>query len=436
MKVLLLTDIPPCKNFTAGLVIWQLMKFLPKGSVSCYAVVHPLVNATLDPDFKDIPFIHKVKPREQSLRLLPWRFGFISAFLHEMYMHFVKVPRIANEVVNFAKKNGVDRIWCIMEGQTMFRLAVLVKKRLNLPLYTEVWDPPGWWLRANRVDYLSRKVIMNTFDKAMRLSRANAAASWAMSDYYNEKYRCNAIPVIPSLDKSWILKPAEKLHDRDTVIIGMAGQLYAEAEWINLLLTLERVNWTIAGKKIMIRLMGRQIEAHANTPHRIEFLGWQSQPDTLKLLSESDILYCPYWSDPVFVEEAKYSFPSKLTTFLAAGRPVFFHGPEYASPARFLKKYDAAVFSHDCSTVNIYNALEALIKDTALYARLAANGTKAISENLTLEVMRSQFEKFLEFKGNDQDNENHQDTEKDSNTNKGIEKNRHDQKILTPEINV
>jgi glycosyltransferase involved in cell wall biosynthesis len=229
----------------------------------------------------------------------------------------------------------------------------------------------------------------------MRSSSSCAVASWAMADRYNELYACNAIPVIPSLDHSWSVAPAKSIHNRDTVIIGFAGQLYAEAEWLNLLLMFEKVNWIISKKKIILRVLGRSLHVTANSVHNIEFLGWHNQLETIRLLSETDMLYCPYWSNPVFHEEARYSFPSKLTTYLAAGRPVFFHGPAYASPARFLLEHDAAIFCHDLSPVNIYNCIERLIRDDELYERLASNGHKAFQTCLTIDIMRKQFEKFI-----------------------------------------
>jgi len=395
MKILLLTDMPPCKGFTAGLVTSQLVRFLPKGSVACYAVVHPSLDAKLDPEFEGMPVRYAVKPRETGLRLLPGRLGFISSFAYELYTHFFKIPKILNDIEAFAKEFGADRIWCVLEGQTMFRLAVGIKKRLNLPLHTQVWDPPGWWLRANSVDTFSRKLIMSTFDKAMRMSKTCAAASWAMAEDYKERYSCHAIPVIPSLDPSMALPPAKGNHNRETFTIGMAGQLYSQSEWLHLLATLEQVKWMIRGKKIVIRLLGRSIYAPANGPVNIEFLGWADQTEAIKLLSEADILYCPYWFDPTFHEEARYSFPSKLTTYLAAGRPVLFHGPKYASPSRFLDAYDAGILCDSLSSVSIFNCIDKLIWDQEFYSQLAENGHKAFKKFLTTDVMRQQFNRFI-----------------------------------------
>lgn len=376
-------------------MLHQLCSFLPEGSLACFAAVDPSVDAPLDPELDWIPIHYATRPRDVKPRLLPGRLGSITSFAAECYTAWFTTNKLADKAANFGKEFGADRIWCVMEGQTMFRLAVKVSQRMQVPLLTHVWDPPGWWMRANSVDRFSRKLVINTFDQALRQSRSCACASWVMADDYNKQYGLNALPVMPSLDASWAMPPAQELHSGDTVIIGIAGKLYSETEWLNLLATLDHVGWRVGGKKIILRILARSFDVHTDGLSHIEFLGWRDQREAITLLNEADILYCPYWFDPVFEKEARQSFPSKLTTYLAAGRPVFFHGPTYASPVRFLKSYDAAVFCHDLARSNIYNSIYRLILDPELYRSTAYNGTRAFMENLTLNTMRSQFFRFL-----------------------------------------
>jgi glycosyltransferase involved in cell wall biosynthesis len=108
------------------------------------------------------------------------------------------------------------------------------------------------------------------------------------------------------------------------------------------------------------------------------------------------VLYCPYWFDSNFKDEAKLSFPSKLTTYLAAGRPVFFHGPEYSSPARFLRENEAGLCCYSLSTEEIIKTLTKLVSDKRQYMMLSQNGSVAFKEYLTLESMRRSFADFLQ----------------------------------------
>jgi glycosyltransferase involved in cell wall biosynthesis len=394
-KILLLTDIPPCKNLTAGLVLDQLCRFLPHGSVACYAVVSPGLDATLSPDLDWIPVEYCKKPVEIGGRILPGRLGIISSLIYDSYGAFTTASRITKDVVAFGRKNGVDALWCVLQGKTMIRLARPVAKGLGVPLYTQVWDPPFWWLRDTRTDNVTKRLVLQEFDRVLRDSSGCAAASWAMAEQYHADYGTRAVPVIPSLDASMAMPPATRLHDNDELVIGLAGQIYSVDEWEALIAALDSVSWTICDRKVRIRLMGREAHLHADCSMRVEFLGWGSQAETIRLLSEADILYCPYWFDPDFENEARLSFPSKLTTYLAAGRPVLFHGPAYASPAGFLRDNNSGMCCHSLEKNVIIDAIKRMITESGEYGILAQNGSTAFLQHLTLESMQQSFEKFL-----------------------------------------
>ena len=128
----------------------------------------------------------------------------------------------------------------------------------------------------------------------------------------------------------------------------------------------------------------------------IEFLGWRSQEETLNIFANSDLLYCPYWFDPAYEVEARLSFPSKLTTYLASGRPVLFHGPAFASPALFLEQNKAAFFCYALDGKIIIEKLNEIITDGELYRLISRNGRLAFDRFLTTDCMRQAFDQLLE----------------------------------------
>jgi len=396
-KYLLLTDIPPCKNLTAGLVLDQLCRFLPEDSIACFSVVNPLLKASLSPDLDWIPIEYAIKPKENAGRILPNRWGGFTSLFFETYNSLLSINSIADKAISFGKKYGAEAVWCVLEGQTLIRLARRVANGLNVPLLTQVWDPPYWWLRENRVDRLTRKLVLNEFSKTLQESTCCAAASWAMAEQYSKDYGIKTVPVIPSLGASIAKSPAPGMHDGKELIIGIAGQLYSDQEWDALVAALDSVDWRIVDRDVKIRLLGRNAYLNANGKMRIEFLGWCSQVDTIQLMSEADILYCPYWFDPEFEVEARLSFPSKLTTYLAAGRPVLFHGPSYASPGIFLQNNNAGIFCNTLDKDDIIACITRLINSDDLYSMLARNGSATFSKYLTLESMKENFFRFLEI---------------------------------------
>ncbi len=395
MKILLLTGMPPCKNYTAGLVLDQLCRFLPQGSVACFAVVNPYLKPQVSDDLDWVPLEYFNRPRETWLFSPSILSTAISLFMENTYAK-VEHRKIVNKAIRFGKSLGVDMVWCVLEGQTMIRLARPVAKGLGVPLLTEVWDPPYWWLRENGVDKFTQSQVVREFERAIRHSATCAAASWAMAERYQHDYGVRSIPLIPSLNTSLALQPAQGLNCGKEFTIGIAGQIYASEEWMALVAALDSVNWKIEGKNIKIRILGRRLNVEANALMNVEFLGWATQQDTIKLMSEMDVLYCPYWFSKQFETESRLSFPSKLTTYLAAGRPVFFHGPEYASPARFLKENRAAVCCCSLQKEEIIAKLSLLLSDNNLYVNVAFKGSQAFEKYLSLSSMRQSLADFLQ----------------------------------------
>ena len=131
-------------------------------------------------------------------------------------------------------------------------------------------------------------------------------------------------------------------------------------------------------------------------------ISWQSQEETIRLLSESDLLYMPYWFSEEFREESSSSFPSKLVTYFAAGRPVFCHAPAYASPAKYIKQHDAGYLCESLDPTDVLKHLEHALTDTEYYRKVAANGTSCFMRDFTLERMKETFLQFLNIQGTTQ----------------------------------
>ena len=395
MKVLLLTDIPPCRNFTAGLVLDRLVNFLPPEQIAICAVVNPVLNPEIPAELKSLPKLLLKKPREASVRVLPRKVGDLSAFVFELIQSVRVRYQLLPKIVDFANQQQVDAIWVVLQGQTMVRLARQVSLKLGLPLLTQVWDPFGWWLRANQIDGITRRRWLTEFNEVIRHSASCATASWAMSEIYSNQYGVRNQPVIAGLPRELALKPATHPHAGDEFIIGIAGQFYAQAEWGCLINSLNQVSWKMAGQRIRIRVMGSGFQSFTQAPASFEYLGWQSQEETIRLLSETDLLYMPYWFSEEFKEESSSSFPSKLVTYFAAGRPVFCHAPAYASPAKYIKQHKAGYLCESLDPTAVLKYLEQAITDTELYREMASNGTSCFMRDFTLERMKETFMQFL-----------------------------------------
>lgn len=394
-KILLLSPVPPCSNYSGGLVLEQLCRFLPKGSLVCFALMDPKLEPQIAQDLQWIPIEYASKPADGWPKL-PYQIGILLSLFGEAYYTTIVTRVLIDKIVQFGKKHRIDMIWITLQGQTSIRLAEPVAKALNVPLLSEVWDPPEWWLKENNIDAFWTKMILKKFGQTLKFSKSCAVASWKMAKQYRDDYAANTVAFLPSLPANWAYPPAHHIRSRSEIIIGVAGQLYSASEWDSFLAALDELHWQIDKRKIKIRLLGNHVALSSYKQMNVEYLGYQSQKDTLKLMNESDLLYCPYYFDPAYDKVSKLSFPSKLTTYLASGRPVFFHGPSESSPGVFLKENQAA---YDCPTLEpkkIAQHLLKIVRDRKIYSRLAQNGRRAFDRYLTFESLHRNFAEFLD----------------------------------------
>ena len=401
MKVLLLTDVPPCTNYTAGLVLNQLCQFIPPGGVACFTAMNGALTPAWDPKLDWMPRRIVFKPGEFGLspphRRLIMR---TAGMVREYGRRAIRVPRLIDEAVAFGREQKVDAVWAVLQGQTMVRMARPVARRLKAPLYTQVWDPLSWWLKAHLVDPLNRSAAQKEFAAAVRASVSCATASWPMADAYCDRYGVRTIPVIASLDPALARPPALAPRRADELIIGMAGQFYAQEEWHHLIDALNHAGWRIAGRNVRIRVFSKETPAVPAPADKIEHRGFIPQSDLVGALAEeTDVLYCPYPFQPAMAEVARLSFPSKLPIYLASGRPVVFHGPDYSAAHQFLQETGAAVCARGVAPAAVYNAFERLVTGPGVYHRTAAAGAAAFETDFTIQRMRSNFFEFLGVPG-------------------------------------
>ncbi len=394
VRILLLTDIPPTEALTAGLVLDQLGRFLPPGSLCCFVVVNPDLDIRISPAFSAVPVIFQPKPNENWVGLPRGRVGDAIGRLAERWIGRKEVGALLEMAVRFGREQKVDRVWAVLQGQTTIRLALPVAERLGVPLYTQVWDSFGWWAKAHRIDRWTAREVNDAFAAALGGSAGCAAASAPMAEDYRRRFGVKAVPVISSHDRSMARTPAVEAGVGDMVTIGMAGQFYAAHEWRRLVHAMNCAGWRVAGRKLRIVVMGGGKPPGA-PPEHVSFLGWKTQREAAEILSRCDLTYCPYPFDPAMKEVAELSFPSKLVLYLAAGRPVVFHGPDYSAPARYIRETGAGLCCDRIEATAIYGEIERLVTDPALYAETGRNAQNAFLNDFTLESMRKAFSEFL-----------------------------------------
>ncbi len=391
MNILLLTDMPPSNNFTAGIVLSQLVQFLLEENhkICCYAVV----DKTLQPDIpqeilSQMPYAVSEKPIEYWGAM---KHGFFLSLVMNNYIAAFELPKIADQVIEFAKDNDVDLIWSVVQGQTMIKIVRRIALQVGKPYTVQVWDPPQWWLKEYKFDPFTAHSVMKEFKKMILQSQTCLTASWAMAEEYYNHYNAKCIPVIPGLAKVDLIENIKK--DDSKFLIGFSGQAYAKKEFKAFFKALDYMNWKHENKQIEVKLYGRQFDVEDSI--HIKKCGYMEQNQLLVELQNMDLLYCPYFFDKKYELISRLSFPSKLTSYLSIKKPVFFHGPILSSPGRFINDYNAGFICNTLEYRKIAEQLSEIISVDKALKEKADNGYEAFKAFLTNEKMKESFFKSL-----------------------------------------
>jgi glycosyltransferase involved in cell wall biosynthesis len=303
---------------------------------------------------------------------------------------------VIDQIARFAERVKPDVLWVPLAGPTMINIASTVAARVQRPMLTTVWDAPDyalphyWSIDGNALDRL-----MARFGDAVRASVRCAVASPEMARAYETKYGTPCVPMIHGMPESQWMRPTGMRHPNEPFVIGYAGSLYARREWDALIAALSSVNWQIGGRAVIVRVLAASLDVRATGPARIEFLGWHSTTDALAILSQCDVCYVPYWFDDAFRAGVELSFPNKVSLYLAAGRPIFFHGPRDSTPTRFLSRWPVGVSSHSLDAGDVLRALTTAAKDDAFHDAAAVAIPNVLREELGLHVFRRRFAEFV-----------------------------------------
>ena len=397
MRTLLLTDIPPCSNYTAGIVTAQICRAIAPDQLSVFCVQNAHLKPEPYADLAHLPMRRVTKPDEVSIRHhenIP--IGELGGAVAELRKRTQRLWPLVRQAVEFAEEQRAENLWCVLQGQTMLRMAAPVARAMGVAPRLHIWDPLDWWHRAHNVDRLNAWLDRRLFDRVMRSGASCASASWAMTEHFARRYGIPGEPVIAALDRSLALRPPQTLRNRRELVIGMAGQFYAEREWLTLVEMLHHARWKIAGRKVVLRTMSAEVPPGNIPAPNLDRRGWQLQAEAVRTLAEDcDVLYCGYPFGEAMAEVSRLSFPSKLPTYFAAGRPVLFHGREDSSPGEYLRRRGAAWLVMRPDPASLHSALLNLVEDEAAYARLSAASTAAFEADFTLETQRAAVRRFL-----------------------------------------
>jgi hypothetical protein len=373
-KTLLLAGSAPGTGHVGEIILGDLVKCAGPGKFHCIAVVPGKYAWRPDPELAGLSI---ELLRSEHLRAKRWSqsaWGAAGSVLN----HAVGLRRerasLAAAAVASGKKAAVGQVFAVLNNPMMLGLAHRVSSGLGVPLLTLVWDPPEYLLRLAKFDRWSRRSLVREFAQSLSASARVAVVSENMQSDYARYTRApiqilrHGLPVPPE---------ANPRAESAEWMVGFAGSMYSNCAWQAFLAALDSVGWTIAGKPLRLRVLSARVQAASRSRADIEYLGFRSTNEVQELLAECHACYLPQ----PFVEHlrdlCRYSFPTKLTNYMALGVPVLAHAPPYGAVTPFLREHPVGVQAQSLEPSEIVTALEQLLGDESRRVKAAqcARGT-------------------------------------------------------------
>lgn len=392
-RTLLLTGTRPTPDGVGGIILDDLCDFLPRDAV-CVAWVQEGEGAPRETalrhgiPMRTVPVAFSRRPALDGSRLAR-----IASWPMMRSRNQRRLKAALRDCVAWARRHGVEQVWAILDMPVSIELAMPLAAALGVPLRVTVWDDVAHNTRHFGLDRLTAAHVSRRFAEALRGSIGLAVIGETMLSEYRRRYGSEGVIVrhgVASVDSEASIAGTD-----GPVRIGFAGSVSARSAFELLLSTLDRMGWSIDGRRVILTVMGPAFDFRSGVERNIECLGWRAVEDTIRILSACTLNYLPQPFEPEWEPFSRLSFPSKLTTYLAAGAPVLLHAPEYASLPEFYREhpFGACCLSLDSQSLEQAIRLLALQDDARSSAKNA--GRQALAREFTRDRFRESFAEFM-----------------------------------------
>jgi len=385
-RLLVLCSSLPGQHHGGGVVMEEVLRRYPPDRFACFCTALPGAAGERPEWLRNVPCRHG--PLLPRVRLRGARF-YMPA-VRAVAFRWVAPLRV-RQAVAFGRAHRVDLVWAELQGESVI-LARDVAEGLGVPLVGTVWDDPAGWFQDRGYDRAARRFVLGRFGEALRAARNLSTAGEAMQAAYRREYGVDSVILRHGFERA---ATAPRPSRRDGVVVGFVGSVYGRDAWGAFLAALARLNASGRYPAIRIRMFGSGGLPCATDGVRIEHRGWAPAEDMLREIAETDFCYLPYWFEPRRRRHVELSFPNKLETYMAAGKAVLYHGPEYAGVVRTIRDYGLGMCVHSLSPGAVAEAVGRLISDDALRGAMEAAALRAFREEFNLGVLLRNFASLI-----------------------------------------
>jgi glycosyltransferase involved in cell wall biosynthesis len=236
---------------------------------------------------------------------------------------------LAREALAVAEARGARALWVVM-----YYAGVAIAARLarsgHLPLHLTVHDDPAFGVALRSRRYLALVPwIERDFARALRAASSVDVIGRGMAERYRRRYGVESTIVHRALDEP-IASSGDYDAARNGLRVGVLGSTYGYEQ---LPLLARAVELAAARLSVAPRLLivgqghGEELRAEFAGRVEVDFTGHVSEAEGVALLRDCFALYLnyPFGRRDAVLRQA--SFPTKLSSYVQAARPLLIHAP-------------------------------------------------------------------------------------------------------------
>lgn len=386
-KILLITLTPPGDGSVGEIILRDMVECMPEIAFDCVAIC---------PAREIKGFVRKSSEKieiDESIYRIRTASKFQSCVKLFEVMRRLEgdIESLVDVIAETYHNNNYDELLVVLNSPMIMAISSLLVSKYALPYRALIWDDPEYLLFQYAYNAWSRRRVIKSLEKTLANAKQVAVVSEEMVQEYRNRFGAKCSIVRHGVP---VTHEGVSLERKQTITIGIAGGIYAVSAWESLLLAFDRVNWMLGKRNLELLVLGSDCHIKSKAHANVRYMGFRGSPDLESILSECDLLYVPQPFEPPLKRLSSLSFPTKLSTYLALGKPVFAHGPQYATLNAFFQKHECGVFCDSLEPEVIIQSLHQLMQPEH-YERYAANA-KGVHEALFSKArFKSDFRAFL-----------------------------------------
>ncbi|HCP94710.1 MAG TPA: hypothetical protein DIU05_11860 [Bacteroidetes bacterium] len=330
-NILVLADYLPDSGWGGGVIIRSLLENIPNDvtlSWTTFSVERNQKNSKVN-----------------NINILPFKPRYIRGQGKFKLIRKLDSLLFASDLNQIIKKNNIQLLWiiCGVTYNELYRLSVL-STQLTIPFHITVHDDPIVELESTKKE--EGKVLFQTL-----LSNAKSVdvISNRMRDSYKTQYNINAIVITRGIPSNF---PTNSLRDSTSINVLMGGYGNVPSPWP--LPLIEAMELMQNDQPSFLHLFDSKLSKWKNEYTII----YENMPEAAfnQVLKTIDIGYACDDLNPARLAFAQLSLPTKIITYIGAGIPFVYHGPQDSTVGDLLKQYEAGIIVSTNDSKQLYDA--------------------------------------------------------------------------------